>query len=320
MGTKLTLKQLASQLEHWYQRYTESPYFQQYRSLEIGLSHKASDIGYLEKGDLFWIAVWGGDEERHQLGTLIDINNTSDDVIANTRDAIQQLNNPANALRSLLRINYCGVSYGSKTLRCIRPQEYAAFDYHVRRGCLHAALGEIDAAIADHTKALEVDPSNVTAYNNRAVAYGDKGDWAKSISDLDCAIRVDPEYIEGYQLRGFAKYQIGRYREAIVDLTKAIELDKRQSYEPLAHRNGHELPPDFGAVLLSQLPGYGYLRAPGDITPMCLFWRSKAHRCLGKRLLAREDEKKFERLTKTQVKRSFRDRLLDWLAELTGTR
>lgn len=199
----------------------------------------------------------------------------------------------------------------------IKPDLSSAYD---NRGCLHAALGEIDAAIADHTKALEVDPSNVTAYNNRAVAYGDKGDRTKSISDLDCAIRVDPEYIEGYQLRGFAKYQIGRYREAIVDLTKAIELDKRQPYAPLAHRNGHELPPDFGAVLLSQLPGYGYLRAPGDITPMCLFWRSKAHRCLGKRLLAREDEKKFERLTRTQVKRSFRDRLLDWLAELTGPR
>lgn len=158
MGTKLTLKQLASQLEHWYQRYTESPYFQQYRSLEIGLSHKASDIGYLEKGDLFWIAVWGGDEERHQLGTLIDINNTSDDVIANTRDAIQQLDNPANALRSLLRINYCGVSYGSKTLRCIRPQEYAAFDYHVRRGCENFLphMEDKEAEIAGYVGFLEL--------------------------------------------------------------------------------------------------------------------------------------------------------------------
>ena len=204
----------------------------------------------------------------------------------------------------------------------LNPALSSAYD---NRGRLHASRGNIDTAIADHTKALEVDPSNITAYNNRAVAYGDKGEWAKSISDLDCAIRIDHKYTEGYQLRGFAKFQIGRHSEAITDFTRAIELDKRQSYPPLAQRpmaerNVQGLPTDFGALLLSQLPGYGYLRVPGDVTPMCLFWRSKAHRSIGNRLPARKDEKEFERLTRTQMRRPLREKLLDWFSEHTSNR
>lgn len=135
MGTELTLKQFAAQVEHWYRRYTASPHFQQYKNLEAGLSQKASDVGYLEKGDLLWIAIWGGDEKRHQLGTLICNNNTSENVVRHTKEAIEKLDRPANAPKSLICISYVGPAYGSKALRCICPQKHAAFDYHVRKAC-----------------------------------------------------------------------------------------------------------------------------------------------------------------------------------------
>lgn len=132
---KLTLKEFVGQLAYWYKKYTESPHFTQYRNLEAGLSQKASDLGYLEKGDLLWIAIWGSDEKRHQLGTLIYNNNTSESVVAHTRQAVQSLSSPKDALESLMLIKYVGPAYGSKTLRCIYPQEYGAFDIHVRKAC-----------------------------------------------------------------------------------------------------------------------------------------------------------------------------------------
>jgi len=133
--TSLTLQQFVSQLGHWYGRYIQSPHFARYKNIEVGLRQKASDVGYLEPGDLLEIAIWGGDEERHQLGTLICRNNTYDNVKTHTGEAIQELNNPSRALKSLFRINYVGPSYGSKILRCICPEKHAAFDYHVRKAC-----------------------------------------------------------------------------------------------------------------------------------------------------------------------------------------
>ena len=99
---KLTLKEFIDQLACWYKKYTESPNFAQYQNLETGLSQKASDVGYLEKSDLLWIAIWGS---------------------------------PQGALRSLILIMFVGPACGSKALRCIYPQEYGAFDIHVRKAC-----------------------------------------------------------------------------------------------------------------------------------------------------------------------------------------
>ena len=132
---KLTLKGFVDQLAYWYKKYTESPNFAQYQNLETGLSQKASDVGYLEKSDLLWIAIWGNDEKRHQLGTLICNNNTGESVVAHTRKAIQSLSSPQGALRSLMLIMFVGPACGSKALRCIYPQEYGAFDIHVRKAC-----------------------------------------------------------------------------------------------------------------------------------------------------------------------------------------
>ncbi len=131
----MKLKEFVDQLAYWHKKYTESPYFAQYQNLEAGLSQKAFDVGYLEKSDLLWIAIWGSDEKRHQLGTLIGNNNTSESVVAYTRQAIQSLASPRDALRNLMLINYVGPAYGSKTLRCIYPREYGAFDIHVRKAC-----------------------------------------------------------------------------------------------------------------------------------------------------------------------------------------
>jgi len=133
MAKKLNLQEFATQIEYWYHRYTKSDHFHRYKNIEAGLTQKASDIGYLEPGDLLEIAIWGGDEERHQLGTQICQNNTYQDVVQHTREAINNLNTPGDALRSMMRVTYVGPSYGSKALRCVCPEKHAAFDTHVRK-------------------------------------------------------------------------------------------------------------------------------------------------------------------------------------------
>ena len=50
--------------------------------------------------------------------------------------------------------------------------------------------GDYDRAIADYNKALELDPKDATAYNNRGYAYRQKGDYDKAIADYDKALET----------------------------------------------------------------------------------------------------------------------------------
>ena len=46
--------------------------------------------------------------------------------------------------------------------------------WYNERGKAHAGKGEINKAIADHTEAMRLDPTDTRAYNNRGNAYKKK--------------------------------------------------------------------------------------------------------------------------------------------------
>jgi tetratricopeptide (TPR) repeat protein len=61
--------------------------------------------------------------------------------------------------------------------------------YH-RRGTAYASKKEYDRAIADYTKAIEIDPQHVGAYNDRGIAYTNKGDYENAIADVTRAVEL----------------------------------------------------------------------------------------------------------------------------------
>jgi tetratricopeptide (TPR) repeat protein len=52
--------------------------------------------------------------------------------------------------------------------------------------------GEYGLAIADATKAIEIDPKLAAAYNNRGDAAEKSGDIDRAIADYRDALRLDP--------------------------------------------------------------------------------------------------------------------------------
>ena len=94
-----------------------------------------------------------------------------------------------------------------------------------------------DKAIADYTKAIELDPKFADAYLNRGLALANKGAFDKAIVDFTKVIEIKPNYSRVYYYRGFSWGGKGEYDKAIVDYTKAIELDPKFA---LAYKNrGH---------------------------------------------------------------------------------
>jgi len=77
---------------------------------------------------------------------------------------------------------------------------------------------------------------NPKFYNNRGIAYGEKGQYDQAISDFNKAIEINPRYDKAYNNRGIVHRLKGQYGQAISDFNKAIEINPMdaQAYNNLA--------------------------------------------------------------------------------------
>jgi tetratricopeptide (TPR) repeat protein len=98
---------------------------------------------------------------------------------------------------------------------------------HVRKGKHLFNNGQIEMAIAEYNKALEIDQHNAEAYLERGIAYDEKGYVDKALADLNKAIELSPRYAEAYLNRGVFWFRKGNFDKAITDYTTAIEINPR---------------------------------------------------------------------------------------------
>jgi tetratricopeptide (TPR) repeat protein len=76
------------------------------------------------------------------------------------------------------------------------------------RGLAHAERGDLEAAIADFSKAIDLDPKAAAAYNNRGTAYADKGNFSAALADFFRAIELNPKNAAAYYLRGLVHARV----------------------------------------------------------------------------------------------------------------
>ena len=100
-------------------------------------------------------------------------------------------------------------------------------DAYYNRGAAKIEKGDLDGAIADYNRAIELNPKDARAYYNRGIAKRAKGDLDGAIADFSRAIELDPKYAIAYNNRGIAKDDKGDLDGAIADYNRAIELDPK---------------------------------------------------------------------------------------------
>ncbi len=102
------------------------------------------------------------------------------------------------------------------------PNEPLAY---VGRGLMLDSLNRPDDAVADYTKAIELDPEDIGAYFNRAGVYRRLGDFDKALEDYTTNIELDPTIPESYFIRAEVYIEINDNDSALADYNHVIQMD-----------------------------------------------------------------------------------------------
>ena len=107
------------------------------------------------------------------------------------------------------------------------PEEPTDAAGYNRRGNQYSRNGAYEQAIADYTRALELDGGMADAWFNRGCSYYELGMYDESIDDLTRAIAIDPEDDNFYGRRSLAYLFSDRLEEAQADQDKCDEIRNR---------------------------------------------------------------------------------------------
>ena len=125
-------------------------------------------------------------------------------------------------------------------------------------GLTYHTVGEIDRAIRDQTKAIELKSDYTNAYYNRGNAYFHIGEFNLATEDYTKVIELNPDYANAYYNRGVAQFGLRAWENARSDLTTAKNLGSdiavvfRNAFvtvENFERISGIRLPADIAALL-----------------------------------------------------------------------
>ena len=91
------------------------------------------------------------------------------------------------------------------------------------RGTAYVRKGQYDEALADFSRALEINPKVPQTYYNRGVAYQLQGRYDEAVADFNSALKINPRHAASHFNRGVALEKAGRIREAVEAYKQSIQ-------------------------------------------------------------------------------------------------
>lgn len=105
------------------------------------------------------------------------------------------------------------------------PAPVQDFDFFMKRAEASSEKGDLDAALVDFGKAIEMKPDSFQAYLERGIAHLNKKAFELAISDLGKAVDLNPKSAMAWSNRGDAYEKKGDAAKAKADYQKAVDLD-----------------------------------------------------------------------------------------------
>jgi tetratricopeptide (TPR) repeat protein len=98
------------------------------------------------------------------------------------------------------------------------------------RGVAYTDKGDYERAIRDYNEAIHLNPTSVGTFYSRGYAYKKKGDYDRAIQDFNEALRLDPHFALAYYERGNSYIDKGEYDRAIQDFNQAILISPSANF------------------------------------------------------------------------------------------
>ena len=80
-------------------------------------------------------------------------------------------------------------------------------------------------AIDHYDQAIEIDPNNADAWNNKGIALHNLRKYKEAIECNDRAVKIDPNYVKAWNTEGIAPHNLRKYKEAIDCCDMAIKIN-----------------------------------------------------------------------------------------------
>jgi tetratricopeptide (TPR) repeat protein len=126
----------------------------------------------------------------------------------------------ANALRRLGRDREALASY-TRAID-LYPAHVSAWN---NRGYLYLNLGELKKAAADFSRAIDLDPNHAPAWAGRGLVSANR-DPEQALADLSRAIALNANYTSAWYNRGNVHLRANRLARALADFSRAIALNE----------------------------------------------------------------------------------------------
>ena len=133
--------------------------------------------------------------------------------------------------------------------RTEKKEKNVTIEEHFQLACNAAEKGNLDEAVREYKRVLELDSKNAKAHLNLGIVYGRQGNlivelpkdpldlivyrlkqfpkksmWKKEISEYKKALRIDPHFAEAHFNLGVAYQEKGDLKEAIAEYQKTIQI------------------------------------------------------------------------------------------------
>ena len=95
------------------------------------------------------------------------------------------------------------------------------------RGLIYSEQGNIELALEDYNKAIEINPNYVHVNFNRGLVYHNQGNIQLALEDYNKSIKIDSNYTDAYNNIGSIYYEQGKNKLALKNFNRVIKMNPR---------------------------------------------------------------------------------------------
>jgi len=130
----------------------------------------------------------------------------------------------------------------SREVCCIESSEVRGFlgAFYRKQATTAIAAKDYNRAIAQCTRALDINAADAVAHHERGSAYAFQTRYDEAVADYSAALKIDPQLSRTWRSRASAHYFLGKYDRAVEDCTVAIKLDPKYAQAYLSRSKAYD--------------------------------------------------------------------------------